>query len=385
MSALSGSAKQILGESDVVWPTSNDVVMGQVWAQLTSCNFEFVISRNAGAFLASHVTHSGEVVANVAEQLRLLGVRFIHFDLVRGGYVHITDEGLIAAEISAAFLQYYAFTSGARFPSMELVGALDNIVGHALLATSHHASNTLGSLAIGEHDIVDLTGEEEAEEEDDEEDDDDDDDDGDDEMEAQEDGMVESRRCQISEEANVIREQSHQSQMEHPSTTECGRSPLLASSPSLPSDSSLGIERGLTNRSGRTLVGAKRHEGSGTTDLEQSTGEDTSQRFNPASSTRAHNQVGHNKVESPEEPEPLELRGADISPFPGSYATMYAASFCPLDMTDLPHRTSDDMTGWHFFPIQLTQDLKDVPLINEWKVVVAPMAGSSGDAFTISP
>ena len=368
MSALSGSAQQVEAKNELVWPTDNDVIMGQVWLhQLTGCNFQFVIARNARAFLDSQMTHPGVVITNVAEQLRLLAVRFLLFDYDREGYIHIMDERLIAAEISAAFVQYYAFSSATHFPSAEAVCALESIAVQAIYPTIRHASDITRTIASSKPQVVDLTKEEE-----------DDDDDKVKEQEAQE-------RCRITEGSNLVRQHSNQLQTECPSLSNNKRLPSPASSLSLPSNANLEAdsEHGLQDTQIDGGIGSvKKHLGIRTTDYQQSSGEETGQRVIPVALPRAHTQVG---TDSAELPEPLDLRDECASPLPGSYATTYAASFYPLDMTCLPHKTSDDMAGWQFFPMQMTQDLEDVPVLNEWKVVVVPMVGSSGKPFTISP
>jgi hypothetical protein len=58
--------------------------------------------------------------------------------------------------------------------------------------------------------------------------------------------------------------------------------------------------------------------------------------------------------------------------------------FGPVDVSLLPQKARQDMSGWQFHPIKLSHDLKDLPLLNEWTVVVVPV-NCEGEPFTIDP
>ncbi|KAI2490884.1 hypothetical protein MHU86_23680 [Fragilaria crotonensis] len=354
MCSLMSSPMNIQAEPEVVLPTSNDVIMGQLWLQQSKCfNFQYVIVRNAGAFLASQVANnSGEVVATVAVQLGLLGVRFILFDFSLQRYIRIRDDVLIAAEISAAFVQYFSFPSTFCPPSAGFAGAYENMIGQSLAATSLRTTDSLGAAATLEHGVVDLTEE--------------------DEEEVKPPPFPTDRN-------NVIQYKYPSNELQVKKLSEQGSHRLPSASN--PRDD----EHGCTSRLSEDIDTASSQQAKHTVDMRQSTGEQTGQRLDPALSPNAHAQDPENEAESQGRPDSLELSGEGSSPFPASHAITYSSSFYPMDMSDLPHKAAGDMTGWQFFPMQLTQDLKDVPLLNEWKVVVVPMGTTPGEPFTMSP
>ncbi len=302
--------------------------------------------------MASHLTHPGEVVATVAVQLGILGVRFIIFDYALERYIRIRDEVHIAAEIRAAFVQYLSFTSTVSRPSAGLAGAYENMIGRSLATTIGGTTDSQGAAVTCEHHVVDLTEE------------------GEEELDVKS-PPIAAVPCR------AIRDQSDESQVKMLSEPGSNR---------LPSSSNQGGgEHGCIDRLSADIETVNRQEARCTMDIRQSTGEQTSQRLDPASAPKAHTQDPENESDGPGRPDSLDLSGEGSSPFPASHAITYADSFYPLDMTGLPHKVADDMTGWQFFPMQLTQDLKDVPLLNEWKVVVVPMGTTSGEPFTMSP
>lgn len=72
---------------------------------------------------------------------------------------------------------------------------------------------------------------------------------------------------------------------------------------------------------------------------------------------------------------------------PASHASTYAHFFYQpaASMKDLPSKSTQDMAGWQFFPMNMEQNLKELPLLNEWRIVVSPMSGNPDRSFTIDP
>jgi hypothetical protein len=71
---------------------------------------------------------------------------------------------------------------------------------------------------------------------------------------------------------------------------------------------------------------------------------------------------------------------------PASHAKKYNQHFFKkLKINDLPSKCTNEMSGWQFFPMNLEKDLKNLPLLNEWRIVVTPMSGNLDRSFTVDP
>jgi hypothetical protein len=346
----------------VAQPRQNDVILEQSWNnQDLSLTVKNAISTFASLYWRSPTDQRLGVIAAAADRLKCLGVKILSFDSKTNQSAIVADESAIENFILEAFAQHdpsaaAAVAQGERRDERELIPVSTPFTGES------KPSETLVPTSDSKE-IVDLA------------------------PKKNEDAIAPVEAitpCDVQ--YNTARPNLHVPQ----------NNVLLQQENAIPADTS----QLLPTQIHRVCAGQQhdqiatkeiqcqqgmdsRHAQCGIQAAHQSSGERTDQCVtrNPVTLPQQSVEVGE---KPPQHPPPLELPAAPgASTLPASFANTYADYFEYVNMADLHFKRPEDMLGWQFFPMQLTQSLRDLPLINEWKIVVAPLNSSSGQAFCI--
>ena len=371
MTTIASASDLLQEEVELISPTTNDVIIGQSLRLQEQCpSFRYHIKNYARVFTSSFALRSG-ILSTVAERLKFYKVRFLAFRAGdSGSYGIVTDDAAIGAEIKAAFAKYIK-----REDYLEAQHRIE-VLSNANAAAAQHRAMERSSPAAGVVAVAGAT------------------------ITRQSDGIIDLTeeesppRSPTPDAANITntREGSgNQSQLYASQLRAIAlRSPIRSGwnvgqqqqQQQQQADEITRREvqslRNLEARQAlRDMMQAQQASGEGTG---QNTGSVESQQLNASTPPR----------EQPEMPGahqphlPLHLPAISTA-LPASHATTYAAHFKPVDIAGLPIKTYLDMTGWQFFPMNLKQNLRDVSLLNEWKIVVVPMATSLGEPFVMAP
>lgn len=331
----------------------NDVIMEQSWNKQDLCSkVKNTIHAFAPLYWSSRDDRRRDVIAAAAERMKSCGVRIVSFDAKTNQSVIVSDETAIEKFILEAFVQHDP--NGANVEQNELRDERDLIPVKTTVTGESMPPETMMPTSECKE-IVDITN------------------DGD------EDDIA---ALQLITQRDV--------QCETPTKQREHAIPMAISSPLL-SNQTLPLPVGHEHDE----IILKERESQQYMDVEngqraiqaahQSSGERTNQRVakSPLALSQQSVEQGEKRPQQPSPPEFPAVPGAVPTTLPASFADTYADCIEPANWADLPSKRAEDMLGWQFFPIQLTQSLRDLPLINEWKIVVTPLNSSSGQAFCI--